>query len=98
MKMIFRTHPPPPPSRKPSLRRFIPAPQQSSSSLRRFFPAQEKKGGADSRTGFIRVANTVAPGTGNVNVLIDGKDVYPSGYKFGAVTGGIGLPSGRPMR
>jgi hypothetical protein len=45
-------------------------------------------------TGFIRIANSIAPGTGNVNVLVDGNDIYPSGYKFGAVTGGVGLPPG----
>lgn len=45
-------------------------------------------------TGFIRIANTIAPGTGNVKVLVDGKDVYRPGYKFGAVTGGIGLSPG----
>lgn len=45
-------------------------------------------------TCFIRIANTIAPGTGNVKVVVDGKDVYPLGYKFGAVTGGIGLPPG----
>lgn len=56
-------------------------------------PAQEKKT-APAPTCFIRIANTIAPGTGNVNVSINGKDVYPSGYKFGAVTGGIGLPPG----
>jgi hypothetical protein len=49
---------------------------------------------ASTPTGFIRIANAIAPGTGNVNVVIDGNDVYPSGYKFGAVTGGIGLPPG----
>lgn len=49
---------------------------------------------ASAPTGFIRIANAIAPGTGNVNVVIDGNDVYPSGYKFGAVTGGIGLPPG----
>jgi len=43
---------------------------------------------------FIRIANTVAPGTGNVKVLLDGSDVYEPGYKFGAVTGGIGLTPG----
>ncbi len=43
---------------------------------------------------FIRIANTIAPGTGNVKVMVDSKDVYPPGYKFGAVTGGIGLPPG----
>ena len=45
-------------------------------------------------TGFIRIANAVAPGIDNVKVEIDGKNVYPPGYKFGAVTGGIGLPPG----
>lgn len=45
-------------------------------------------------TGFVRIANTIAPGTGNVKVLVDGKDVYAPGYRFGAVTGGIGLPPG----
>jgi hypothetical protein len=55
--------------------------------------AQETKTGS-TPTGFIRIANAIAPGTGNVNVLIDGNDVYPMGYKFGAVTGGVGLPPG----
>jgi len=45
-------------------------------------------------TGFIRIANAVAAGTGNVKVIVDGRDVYAPGYKFGAVTGGIGLPPG----
>jgi hypothetical protein len=49
---------------------------------------------ASTPTGFIRIANAIAPGTGNVNVVIDGNEVYPSGYKFGAVTGGIGLAPG----
>lgn len=53
---------------------------------------EEKKEPAP--VGFLRIANTVAPGTGNVKVLIDGKDIYAAGYKFGAVTGGIGLPPG----
>jgi len=55
--------------------------------------AQEEKEESPP-TGFIRIANTIAPGSGNVKVLIDGKDVYSPGYKFGAVTGGIGLPPG----
>jgi hypothetical protein len=54
--------------------------------------AEEKK--TPTPTCFIRIANTVSPGTGNVKVVVDGKDVYPPGYKFGAVTGGIGLPPG----
>lgn len=45
-------------------------------------------------TCFIRIANTVAAGTGNVKVLIDGADVYEPGYRFGVVTGGIGLTPG----
>lgn len=56
-------------------------------------PAQEKKAEAHV-AGFIRIANAIAPGTGGVKVMIDGKDVYPPGYKFGAVTGGISLPPG----
>lgn len=45
-------------------------------------------------SGFICVANTVAAGTGNVTVLVDGEDVYEPGYAFGAVTGGIGFSPG----
>lgn len=45
-------------------------------------------------TGFIRIANAVAPGEGNVKVEVNGNNVYEPGYKFGAVTGGIGLPPG----
>jgi hypothetical protein len=56
-------------------------------------PAQEKKVEVPA-AGFIRIANAVAPGTGGVKVMIDGRDVYPPGYKFGAVTGGISLTPG----
>jgi hypothetical protein len=56
-------------------------------------PAQEEKD-VPTPTCFIRIANAVAPGAGNVKVLVDGNDVYPAGYKFGAVTGGIGLSPG----
>ena len=62
-------------------------------ALAQFLPAQEKKKEVPS-LGFIRIANTVAPGTGNVHVTINGKDVYPAGYKFGAVSGGIDVPPG----
>ena len=58
-----------------------------------FLPAQEEKD-APTPVCFIRIANAIAPGTGTVKVVIDGKDVYPTGYKFGAVTGGIGLSPG----
>jgi hypothetical protein len=56
--------------------------------------AQDKKKDGPPPVCFIRIANTVAPGTGNVKVLVDGADVYEPGYKFGAVTGGIGLAPG----
>jgi hypothetical protein len=55
--------------------------------------AQEPKEPSNPN-GFIRIANAIAPGAGNVKVVVDGNDVYPAGYKFGAVTGGIGLPPG----
>lgn len=57
------------------------------------FAAEEKKE-PPKPVGFIRIANAVAPGTGTVKVSVDGKNVYPAGYKFAAVTGGIGLPPG----
>jgi hypothetical protein len=44
--------------------------------------------------GFIRVVNAVAAGTGNVNLLINGEDMRPSGYLLGDATGGIGLRAG----
>jgi hypothetical protein len=63
------------------------------SALAQALPAQNEKEESPP-VGFIRIANTIAPGTGNVKVLVDGKNIYPAGYKFGAVTGGIGLPPG----
>jgi hypothetical protein len=55
--------------------------------------AQEEKTESPP-VGFIRIANAVAPGTAHVKVVVDGEDVYSPGYKFGAVTGGIGLSPG----
>jgi hypothetical protein len=55
--------------------------------------AQEKKD-VTPPVGFIRIANAVAPGTGTVRVKVNGKEPYPAGYKFAAVTGGIGLLPG----
>ncbi len=43
---------------------------------------------------FIRVVDAVATGTGPMNVLIDGEDMRPKGYKLGDATGGIGLKAG----
>ncbi len=45
-------------------------------------------------TGFIRVVNAVAAGTGPAFVLIDGDDMRPSGYKLGDATGGMGMKTG----
>jgi hypothetical protein len=53
--------------------------------------AQDKETPA---TGFIRIANAVAPGEGNLKVEVNGSNIYEPGYKFGAVTGGIGMPPG----
>ncbi|MES2474729.1 MAG: hypothetical protein V4640_03030 [Verrucomicrobiota bacterium] len=41
--------------------------------------------------GYLRFVNGIAAGSGMVSVRVDGKDLYPNGYRFGAVTGGIGL-------
>jgi hypothetical protein len=46
------------------------------------------------KSGFIRIVNAVAIGTGPMNVLIDGKKINPKGYKIGDLTGGISLPPG----
>ncbi|MEO5713166.1 MAG: hypothetical protein ABIT37_06730 [Luteolibacter sp.] len=44
--------------------------------------------------GFIRIVNAIANGTGPVNVLFDGEETRPKGYKLGDATGGIGLKPG----
>jgi len=44
--------------------------------------------------GFIRVVNAVAAGTGNATFLVDGRNLYPDGYKLGQDTGGYGVKSG----
>jgi len=53
-----------------------------------------EKDPAAAPTGFIRVVNAVASGTGQVNVIIDGEDVRPEGYSLGNATGGIGMLAG----
>lgn len=45
--------------------------------------------------GFIRLVNAVAPGEGHVTLLLDGSNLYPSGYRLGDATGGMGVPVGR---
>ena len=49
---------------------------------------------SDQPTGFIRVVNAVAPGTGKVSLLINGEVMRPQGYNLGDATGGIALPAG----
>lgn len=44
--------------------------------------------------GFIRMVNAVASGTGQLSLMIDGKNVRPKGYALGNVTGGIGRSAG----
>jgi len=46
------------------------------------------------KAGFVRLVNAVGPGTGPLQLIIDGRDVNPKGYKLGDVTGGIGLKPG----
>lgn len=55
-------------------------------------PAQDQA--SKPPTGFIRLVNAVAAGTGNVSLLINGEDMRPSGYQLGDATGGIGLRAG----
>lgn len=54
-------------------------------------PAQQ--GGEDY--GFIRLVNAVAPGEGRLELLLDGNNLYPDGYRLGDATGGMGVPTGR---
>lgn len=46
------------------------------------------------KNGFVRLANAVAIGTGNLTMEIDGKKTDDNGYALGDVTGGINLPLG----
>lgn len=41
--------------------------------------------------GFVRMVNAVSIGTGKLGFAIDGKEVRPTGYQTGTVTGGIAL-------
>ncbi len=48
----------------------------------------------ESKHGFIRLADSVAPGVGALTMQIDGKSVNDDGYKLGDSTGGIKVPVG----
>lgn len=44
--------------------------------------------------GFVRIIPVLTAGTGKTHILIDGQDIYPSGYDVGQKTGGISLQAG----
>jgi len=46
------------------------------------------------QVGFVRVVHALAPGEGTMQLLIDGENMFPKGYKLGQRTGGIGLAAG----
>jgi hypothetical protein len=50
--------------------------------------------GGPPKVGFVRVVNAIGPGSGNMQLLIDGENMFPKGYRLGQRTGGIGLKAG----
>lgn len=44
--------------------------------------------------GFVRIVPLLTAGIGKIHILIDGQDIYPSGYDVGQKTGGISLQAG----
>lgn len=54
--------------------------------------AQQKE---EPEVGFLRIVNAVAPGEGNANIILDGKDIFPKGYKLGQKTAGFGVKAGQ---
>lgn len=46
--------------------------------------------------GFVRLVNVVAAGEGNTTYHLDGRNLYPKGYKFGQRTGGVAIKPGSP--
>lgn len=47
-----------------------------------------------NKTGFVRLANAVAPGTGKLDLFVDGTSFNTDGYNLGDVTGGVPLKPG----
>lgn len=56
------------------------------------FSAIGKEGSPE--VGFLRIINAIAPGNDTTRVLIDGEDLFPTGYQLGQRSGGIGLAAG----
>jgi hypothetical protein len=50
--------------------------------------------GVPPKPGFIRLVQAMAPGTGKVNVRIDGDDIFPKGYDLSQCSGGMGFHGG----
>lgn len=46
--------------------------------------------------GFVRLVNVVAAGEGNTTYHLDGRNLYPKGYRFGQRTGGVAIEPGSP--
>ncbi len=62
-----------------------------------FFACSTQSPGQDpvkEKQGFIRMVNLLVTGKGKVNLWIDGKNIFPDGYDFSDITGGIGLKAG----
>jgi hypothetical protein len=57
-------------------------------------PVDAQETSEDPPSGFVRLANALAEGTGPVHIEVAGVRVNPDGYQLGEVTGGIPLPVG----
>jgi hypothetical protein len=51
--------------------------------------------GEQKKIGYIRLIHALAHGEGKLSLILNGVDVYPSGYQLGNATGGIGVDAGR---
>lgn len=51
--------------------------------------------GEEKKIGYIRLIHALAHGEGKLSLILNGVDVYPSGYQLGNATGGIGVAAGR---
>ena len=46
------------------------------------------------KAGFFRIVNAVAPGTGNLFIKINGRELHEKGYREAQYSGGIGIGAG----